>query len=226
MQNNSSRKKRWLIIGGVTLLLILFVLVVDLQEIAELLSQTSWGLWLIGAAFLVAGYVVNTLRWRYVLAGRPDFKLLFCSDSVAYMSNMVTPIPAVASRVVTTGRITSASIPQATSGMVIDRVLETTMRLIAFILILSLLAIRQSKATSAIVSYLTIVVLAVSLLAWVSKHQQLVIDKLVRWLSRLPRLSEERIRSTVGALLQNLASAGSTSRLITGLIISIVKRDP
>jgi hypothetical protein len=135
---------------------------------------------------------------------------------------MVTPIPTAVSRIFTTGWVTSTSVPQATSGMVVDRLLETMMRLMATIFLVTLLATRQSEATSAILSNFGIIVLSVGGLVWVSKHQDLVVDKLARWMSRLPRLSEAQIRATVGALLKNLAYAGSTSHLIVGLIISLV----
>ena len=221
MKTRPSHKKQWLVVGGIIILLVIIFVLVDVGLIADLLLQANWGVWWVGVVFLLVGYALNTVRWRYVLGGNPGWLPLFYSDSLAYMSNMVTPIPAAASRLFTTDWVTSASGSQATSGLVIDRLLETMMRLIATIFLVTLLATGQAEATSTILANLGIVILGVSGLVWVTKHQALVVDKLAGWLSRLPRLSEKQIRSTVGPLLQNLAYAGSTSHLLKGLVISL-----
>ncbi len=93
MKNNSSHKKRWLIVGGVVLVFILFAVFVDVRAILRLLRRTDWTLWLGGVAFLLAGYGLNTVRWRYLLAGKPGWLSLSYSDSITYMLNMVTPPP-------------------------------------------------------------------------------------------------------------------------------------
>ena len=221
MNRRPSHKKRWLVIGGIVVLLVIFVVFVDVGVVVDSLRQANWGVWGVGIVFLLVGYVINTLRWRYVLGVKPGRLPLFYSDSLAYMGNMITPIPAAVSRLFTTEWVTSASGSQTTSGMVIDRLLETMMRLITTIFLVTLLATGYAEATSAILTNLGIVALGVSGLVWVTKHQALVIDKLAHWLSHLPRLNEEQIRNTMGALLQNLAYAGSTSHLLKGLAISI-----
>ena len=124
MATDHSSSKRWLIAGGIILLLSLLVYFVDIQALFRLLERNEWQFWLAGVALLLAGYGFNLLRWRYLLAGKTNWLPLFQSDSVAYMLNMITPIPVMVSRIVTTGLMTPVPMPQATSGRVVDRLLE------------------------------------------------------------------------------------------------------
>ena len=93
MKPHSSHKKRWLLIAGGLLLLILFVIFVDLDKVVELLRGANWVLWLSGTVLLLAGYLFNAVRWRYFLKSKPEALPLFHGDSIAYMGNMITPIP-------------------------------------------------------------------------------------------------------------------------------------
>ena len=43
MQTTGSHGKRWLVAGGVALLLIVFVLFVDVEAVFRLLRRTDWG---------------------------------------------------------------------------------------------------------------------------------------------------------------------------------------
>jgi uncharacterized protein (TIRG00374 family) len=139
------------------------------------------------------------------------------------MLNMFTPIPIMLSRVVTTGWLTPVSIPHATSGMVVDRLLEMMMRVLAFIYVLILLTARfaDADASATVLASLGLLALAVAGLAWISKHHETVTDKLARWLSHLPRLNEAQLRKILGNLLQGLAHASSTRHLLVGLLISV-----
>jgi uncharacterized membrane protein YbhN (UPF0104 family) len=154
-------KKRRLIIGGIVILLLIFIVLVDVGQAVGLLLQTNWGVWWVGVAFLLVGYAFNTLRWHYLLNGKPNWLPLFYGDSIAYMSNMVTPIPTSVSRIFTTEWVTSASGSQAASGTVVDRLLETMMRLIATIFLVTLLATRHAETTSTILTNLGVVVLGI-----------------------------------------------------------------
>jgi uncharacterized protein (TIRG00374 family) len=223
MPNKNSHLNRWLIAGGILLLIIVFVLFVDVKAVLDLLLSTNWLLWLGSVLFLLVGFALTTVRWRHLLAGKPGWLPLFQGDSIAYMINMITPIPVMVSRIVTTNRTTPVSISQATSGMVVDRLLESMMRLLGFMLGLVVLAaqLTEANAYGTILAYLGLFALAIAGLVWLRNHHELVTDKLSAWLGRLPWLNEVQVRKTVGKFLQGLAYAGSTHQLTSGLLLSI-----
>jgi hypothetical protein len=216
--------KRWLIAGGIILLLILFALFVDVQALLRRLERNEWRFWLGGVALLFAGYAFNLLRWRYLLAGKTNWRPLFQSDSLAYMVKLITPIPIIVSRIVTTGMMTPVPLPQATSGMVVDRLLELLMRVLALIMVLVLAAAEGTRvnATTTILQGLGLFAVAVAGLVWLSRHREAVAGKLAGWLGRLPRLNEAQIRATLDNLLQSLAYSGGTRHLVIGFMISVI----
>ncbi len=224
MDRGRSHTKRWLIVGGIILLVIIFVLFVDVDAVSSLLVGTNWSLWLGSVVFLVVGYAFITVRWHYLLVQKPDWLKLFQGDSIAYMINMITPIPVMVSRSVTTNLTTPVSIPQGTSAVVVDRLVETMMRVLVFVLAIVLLAAQLANANTygTILVYLGLFALAIAGLVWIRNRHELVTDKLSAWLGRLPHLDEAQVRKTVGNFLQGLAYAGSTRHLVFGLLISIV----
>ena len=205
-------------------MLILLVFFIDVQALLLLLERNEWQFWLAGVALLLVGYAFNLLRWRYLLAGKTNWLPLFHSDSVAYMLDMITPIPIMMSRIVTTGWMTPVPMPQAASGMVVDRLLETLMRLLALIMVLVLATSEGTKvnATPTILKGLGLFAVTVAGLVWLSRHREAVADKLAGWLGHLPRLNEAQIRATLDNLLQALAYSGGTRHLVIGFIISVI----
>jgi uncharacterized protein (TIRG00374 family) len=173
---------------------------------------------------LLAGYAFNLLRWRYLLAGKTNWLPLVHSDSVAYMLKMITPVPIIVSRIVTTGMLTPVPMSQAASGMVVDRLLEMLMRLLALMMVLALATAGaiQVNATTTILKGLGLFVVAVAGLVWISKHREAVAGKLAGWLGRLPRLNEAQLRATLDNLLQGLAYSGGTRHLVIGSMISLI----
>ncbi len=108
--------------------------------------------------------------------------------------------------------------------MLVDRLLEMMMRLLAFILVLILVAARSTDAntTATILISLGLFAGAIAGLAWIAKHRESVTNNLATWLGRLPRLNKAQIHSLTDNLLQGLVYAGSTRRLVTGFLISLV----
>ena len=107
--------------------------------------------------------------------------------------------------------------------MVVDRLLETMMRVLGFILALVLLAsqLANANAYGTILVYLGLLAVAIVGLIWIRNHNELVTDKLSAWLGRLPRLNEAQVRKVVGNFLQGLTYAGSTRHVVVGLLLSI-----
>jgi putative Ca2+/H+ antiporter (TMEM165/GDT1 family) len=62
MIDHHGHKKRWLIIGGIAALLLIFVLFVDVGAVFSIFLQTHWGVWFLGVAFLLGGLAVAILR--------------------------------------------------------------------------------------------------------------------------------------------------------------------
>ena len=218
-----SSKKTWIVGGIVTILLILFAISVDWEIFAELMATTNWLLVLGATFFLLIGYALITVRWRYLLADRSGFKETHYADSIGYMVNMVTPVPAMFTRTVTTSWITPVSGARATSSMIIERLLEMILRVIALLMLIALKTTNVEDGLGSIVSTTIYIVLAFVALSLVLKYPQQVIDKASEWISKLvPRLSREKVRGVLANLLQGLEEVSSTRQLIVGLLIGIV----
>lgn len=218
-----SNNKTWIAGGIVAVLLILFALSVDWEIFAELMTTTNWLLVLVATLFLLIGYALITVRWRYLLANRSGFKETHYADSIGYMVNMVTPVPAMFTRTVTTSWTTPVSGARATSSMIIERLLEMILRVIALLLLIALKTTNVNDGIGSIISTTLYIILAFAALSLVLKYPQQVVDKISRWTGKIvPRLSEEKVRSSLAKLLQGLEEVSSTRQLITGLLIGIV----
>ena len=218
-----SSKKKWIVGGIVAILLILFALSVDWEIFAELMASTNWLLVLQATIFLLIGYALITVRWRYLLSNRSGYKETHYADSIGYMVNMVTPVPAMFTRTVTTSWITPVSGTRATSSMIIERLLELILRVLALLALIALRTTNVEDGLWSIISTTLYIVLAFIGLALVLKYPQQVIDKVSEWVGKLvPRLSEEKVRSTLANLLQGLEEVSSTRQLITGVLIGVV----
>jgi uncharacterized membrane protein YbhN (UPF0104 family) len=150
IKNIDTRKQIWIIVGVITLFVILLVIFVDVRAVFRLLRRVDWLVLLVSVIPLLAGYALITTRWRYILANKPAWWKTFQADSIGYMVKTISPLPLAVARVATTSGLTSISVPQATSGMVVERLMEVTMRLLTLIVLLTLFAAQKTNTSLSI----------------------------------------------------------------------------
>ena len=211
-----------MIIGLVIVLILFLVVFVDLRVVVDTLRQTDWRLIPLAVAFLLAGNVLLSVRLRYLMNNEPPLLTTFQDDSICYMLNILIHIPAPATRVVAISRNTPVTMPQVTSAVVVERLLEQVMRLTALVLSLALLTADPANASASILrSGLTIVV-AIILILLLVRYGDRLVDLLAPRLGKLPRVTEAQAHDLLTRLLGGLAVAASPRQLIVGLLLSFV----
>ncbi len=201
--------------------IVLFFSLVDVSRLLAILRAADRTLLLAAAGCFLAGALMFSFRWRYVLQRLPAFRAAFYTDSIAALANVTVHIPAPATRVVAISRVSPVPLAQATSGIVVERLYEQIMRLTALVLTV-LLAVSGSNQTGAIIGGAIFVVGAMLLIYWLANNQERVVPPAARGLSRLPRLDEAHARRILEQLLAGLSAAASPGQLLGGLALSLV----
>jgi glycosyltransferase 2 family protein len=221
VQSNLMRVKRstwrYLVIPLIILVVLgVFFVFVDPREIVVQLVSADWR-YLGGALiFLVAGYLIGAVRWRFLLENRPTYPQTLRSDSMSFLANVLLHVPSSVGRVLTITRISSVTIVQATSGMVVDRLLEQIMRVVCLVLTLVVYS-RMLVSPTALAGNLFLVGLGVAFIFWVIRNPKPTIEWLGRWLGKLPRVSPKRIQTMLEDFIQGLRLVGNPARF--GLVI-------
>jgi len=131
--------RSWWVSGGLILVLILLTaLFVDVQEMVRVMRGMNPALILVGLFFFLLGIAIIDYRWWYLLSRRTAFRRLMHGTHASFIVPILTPIPNYISRVVITSTTTELSLPQATTGMVVERMIAQIMRITTIVLAISL----------------------------------------------------------------------------------------
>lgn len=185
-------------------LLIATVLFVDVRQMIQVMLHTNYALVLVGVMFLLGGIALIDVRWWYLLGREPAFKRLAHATNASFIVPILTPIPNYISRVVITGMATEATLPQATTSMMVERMIAQIMRITTIVLTISL-GVQSSMSPASMVRSiaLSFAVLAAYLLA--IRYSEQVISGVDSGLSKIPRLSDNA-RSKIVAIVQDALS--------------------
>ncbi len=131
--------KGYLIAGAAIILLIIAtVMYADVPRLWQTLRHTNYLLVLGGIVFLLGGIFLIDVRWWFLLGRKPAFLRLAHATNASYIVPILTPIPNYISRVVITGLTTEATIPQATTSMMVERMIAQIMRITTIVLAIAL----------------------------------------------------------------------------------------
>ena len=220
--NKNARKRTWIVVGvSAALLFILFAFFIDLGDLARLFRTINWWEIVAGSAVLLVGYIFLTLRLRYILHNKAGWWETFYANSIGFMYHIALFVPAMVARVVAIGAVTPISMPQAYSALLVERLLEQVMRLLAAILVVLLLSSQEMQPVISVGGTIVLVIALFGAIFWTVRHREQVIDTLASRLSRWGYSNEEQIRSTASSMLQSLDTVSSTHRLIISLLLSL-----
>ena len=220
MKSQNPRRRIWITIGLIVIILLLLAYLVDWDQVLFILSLTNWETMLIGGLILVVGFILISARWRFVLADKPKLTETFHADSIGYMVTVLSPIPGPAVRVVALTQSTKVPISSASPAMVIDLTLGVVMRLVAFIIAIVInLSLTQALFTILISSGL--IVLVLGFVIWVARNPDKVLPAISGVLARVPGMRGERLEQTIFNLRAGLTSLSSTRSIIIALLFSI-----
>jgi len=202
-------------------LVALFLWLVDFATLFQTLETANLAYLALGLLFFALGSLTLSARWRYVLSNRPAYPPTFYTDAIAFMANVWAHIPAPLSRVFGISRVSPVTIPQASSGVVVERLFEQIMRLTALVLTITLAVSGENQGAN-IVTGAAVIFAAVIFIFWLVRNQEKVILPLSRLFGRLPRLNEARVRGVLEELLSGLSSASTPRQLFVGLLLSAI----
>jgi len=222
MQDNNSRKKIGLIVGGGLLLLLLFLFLVEIDVLILLFRTINWFYLLATIAFLLGGYLLLTVRLRYILLNRPGWWETFYANSIGYMLHIALFAPAMVSRTASVSWTTSISVAQASSGILIERLMEQVMRVSAGILVAAIVAKMQTNTEVAVGGGGFLLLAMFGAIFVVTRHPDQVVNSIAPRLGRVRYFNEAQIRSTATSVLQGLDAISSAGRLIVCLLLSYV----
>jgi uncharacterized membrane protein YbhN (UPF0104 family) len=221
MKKNKSRRKTWFIVLLIALVIILLLTLVDVGAVLDALRLADLGLLAIGALILLAGFLLISVRGRYLLGNQPELLTTFNTDSISYMIRMVTPLFVPVLRVATLSMATPLTESDITPGMMAERLLELVMRFIFLVLAAILIAV--SDVSSAwVILWVALLFGLVALVIRFGSHADEYLPRLSHWLGQFQRIDEERIRDPLTRLGIGLKMVGSTRRMILSLLISLL----
>lgn len=214
------RHKTWLIVGSALLLLVFFLRLVEVNAFINLLKAMNWRYLAIATLVLLVGSLLLTLRLRYILFNKTGWWETFYANSIGYMLHIALFAPAMISRVAITGWVTSVSLPQASSAVLLERLLEQVMRVSAGLLVAILVAKMQTHSDVAVGGGGFLLLAMFGAIFLVMRHREGVVNILALRLGKVKYLNEEQVRSTATSMLQGLEAISSAGRLIISLLLS------
>ncbi len=202
-------------------LLVATVLFVDVGQMIQVMLHTNYALVLVGVIFLLGGIALIDVRWWYLLGREPAFKRLGHATNASYIVPILTPIPNYISRVVITGMATEATLPQATTSMMVERMIAQIMRITTIVLTIAL-GVQSTMSPASMVRsiLLSFAVLAGYLLA--IRYAEQVISGVEKGVTKIPRLSDKTRGKIVSITREALSVDMGMKDLLFAVVMTIV----
>lgn len=215
-----NRRKLTITIGLAIVIILLFIFLVDLQEVARQLRQANKGYLLAASIPLAVGLIAYAGRWWIVLAQKPTWRAVFHAGNIGHMVNCFIPLRAgEAARILAIGQSKAVSITEATSSVVVERLLEQLMRLLTIGLAIALGA--GLEIESVLIGLLFLLV-SLALLIWFVNRRETVLTYWPPVLARLPRLTEKQAHHILQGLQDGLAVVAAPRQLAAALSWSLL----
>jgi uncharacterized protein (TIRG00374 family) len=216
--NNKSRF--WIMMGITILIVILFFIWVDWGQVWSILSSSNWQDILLASCCLLAGLVVYAIRWQMLLRGEASILKVFKAACTGHMLNILLPLRAgEPARIWMLSSTAGIPLAQVTSSIVVERLIEQLMRLMAVGGTIAFgVGLQLSPGTVA--GGLAVLGLVFGGLLYLLKNRQRVLARWPIWLARIPKVKEDAARQGLANLLEGLASLSSTKILVMVILWS------
>jgi uncharacterized protein (TIRG00374 family) len=223
MKEITKKKKslpRWLPIVAIILIGIVLLIVVDWRTVLSVLRRADLSVLLLSALFLIAGFLLTTVRWRYLINDQIAFSKGFQIDSVGYMIRMFSPIYVYITRVAITSAKTPLSVSDVMPATIAERLFEAIMRLITLLVAGGLISTTK-VAPASVILWLGVFTIIFVLISRIANRSQDYMPRLSSWLKHIPRLRDKQVDRSLSDLQDGLETVGSTRRLFVSLAISL-----
>ena len=221
MEERSSNRQTYIIIGLIVLIIIILLTLIDFSAVFELLSTADWRLIGVGTVLLVLSYVFLTVRWRFILRSRHSYRDLLNVTSSGYMFAIILQLPTTVYRLLVMERKSMAKVTDTSSALAVEVILSLLLRLFGALVVISLLVARSREAESFVATSLIIVVGLLILMFLIIAFRERLEPGVARLLTLLPNMTDEKAQHTSASIFQAAASAGSPRRFGIGLFLSM-----
>ena len=202
------------VLAVIIVIIAIFLLLVDLDEVLNELSTADPRLLLLASAAFLAGLVAFAARWRALLNYEPSLIFTFHASNLGHAGNILLPFRAgEAIRILVMGTDAEVSLAESTSSFVVERLFEQLMRLLA-IMGAVLVGVGLETSAEAIVGGVLFVILGFAAVLYLATHPEFTLSKGTRLLAAIPRVSEERAQQATADLLANLSSIAHPRRFL------------
>lgn len=212
---------RVLLILAAILVILVLAYLVDLEYIIELLLSVDLPLITLSLIFMIAGFILVSVRLRLILRGKISLRQTFSGDALGFMTTPFLPLPTPVLRAIGIERTTPLSASLVSPALAVDYLLGFVMRFFSVLLLIFLIPSALDSVWSNVGSILLLVFLFGGLF-WVVNHLDQAFDTLARWVSLLPMIKEERARQSLAGIRTTLESAGSTRSLLASLSYTLI----
>lgn len=220
VETETSRKCIWGTIVVVAVVLIIFAIVVDINDLLNILKRLDLKLFLVGVLFLLGGIVLISIRWRLLLSNEPSSAPTFHANSISYMLKLFLPIPQAMTRLTTLSSTSSISIYQSAPMMMIERFMEMIMRLVALTLTIVLLLEVPLWIVGLVIA--AVLLLGVpTFLLWFTRNASTTVPRLVERSIQIPGLNKERLVEALVEIQENVSTMSAARGLTTSVLYSL-----
>lgn len=196
----------------IAVIIAIFLLLVDLEEVLEQLETADPLLLLLASTAFIAGLIVFAARWRVLLNYEPGLMFTFHASNLGHAGNILLPFRAgEAIRILVMSTDEEVSLAESTSSFVVERLFEQSMRLLAVLGAL-LIGVGLETSAEALVGGLLFVIVGFAAVLYLANHPQFTLNQGTRLLAAIPRVSEERAHQATADFLANLSGIAHPRR--------------
>jgi uncharacterized protein (TIRG00374 family) len=224
MKEKTKKKKflpEWLPIVAVILIGFVLLILVDWRTVLLVFKRVDLVVLLLSVLVLTAGFLLISVRWRYLINNQIAIAKVFQIDSVGYMIRMFSPIYIYITRAAITSAKTPLNVSDVMPATIAERLFEMVMRLITLLVAAGLISTTKVAPVSVIL-WLGVFTLIFILITRTANRSQEYFPRLSSWIKHIPKLSEKQVDGSLSSFQSGLETIGSGKRLLVALAISMV----
>lgn len=215
------RIKQILVILAVIAVAVILFYIIDFEYVVEMMRITDKSQLLISMLAMIVGFVLVSIRLRFILGRQVGLRRIFYGDALGFMTTPFLPLPTPVLRGISVERTTPLKASAVSPALAFDYLLGLVMRVIALVLVIFLAPSAIDSAWSVVGSILLMIAIFSGLI-WLVNRLDQTFDVLARWVGLMPNIDEERVRGTLAEVQSALETAGSTHGLLISLLYTLI----
>jgi hypothetical protein len=213
--------KNWLIAGGVVIIFIVIVALLDNRNLTRLLREIDWLMILPAVGAMLGGFVLLTFRWRYILGNKPGWRDTFYANSAGFMLHALFFTPSVVTRGITTNWITHLEPPKVVTSIFVEQFMDIIMRIVMVMLLLLVATLNHTNITPTNYGNIFLLLFVFGAVFLMVTYRQQVANGLDGLLRRFSKMNEAQRKNMTNNLINGLETLSSKRRLAITLALSL-----